>query len=74
MLPEDYEVVKDQLAPCGLRCGECDLGNGSVAETALNLKEYIQRYDLPVGSMNCQAVMTSTSVGSIRISSGSVGR
>lgn len=46
MLPEDYEIVKDQVAPCGLRCGECDLGNGSVAETALNLMEYIHTYDL----------------------------
>lgn len=35
------------MAPCGIRCGECDLGNGSVAETAINLMKYIQRYDLP---------------------------
>jgi hypothetical protein len=47
MLTEDYAIVKDQVAPCGLRCGECDLGNGSVAETAINLMKYIQRYDLP---------------------------
>ena len=47
MLPEDYAIVKDQVAPCGIRCGECDLGNGSVAETAINLMKYIQRYDLP---------------------------
>jgi hypothetical protein len=47
MLPEDYTKVKDQVAPCGLRCGECDLGNGSVAETALSLMKYIKTYDLP---------------------------
>lgn len=47
MLPEDYKVVKDQVAPCGLRCGECDLGNGTVAEMAINLKDYIQKFDLP---------------------------
>jgi hypothetical protein len=47
MLNEEYVIVKDQVAPCGLRCGECNLGNGSVAETAINLKKYIQTYDLP---------------------------
>ena len=47
MLTEDYAIVKDQVAPCGLRCGECNLGNGSVAETAINLMKYIQAYDLP---------------------------
>jgi len=44
MLPEMYEVVKDQVAPCGLRCGECELGNGGVAESARNLKESLGRY------------------------------
>jgi hypothetical protein len=44
---EDYSIVKDQVAPCGLRCGECNLGNGTVAETAINLRKYIQTYDLP---------------------------
>jgi hypothetical protein len=47
MLNENYAIVKDQVAPCGLRCGECNLGNGSVAETAINLKKYIQTYGLP---------------------------
>jgi hypothetical protein len=47
MLTEDYANVKDQVAPCGIRCGECDLGNGSVAETASKLMKYIQRYEIP---------------------------
>ncbi len=46
MLSEDHANVKDQVAPCGLRCGECDLGNGNVAETALNLVTYIRSYDV----------------------------
>jgi hypothetical protein len=47
MLPDDYAIVKDQIAPCGIRCSDCDLGNGSVAETAMGLMNYIKRYDLP---------------------------
>ena len=46
MPSEDHANVKDQVAPCGLRCGECDLGNGNVAETALNLVTYIRSYDV----------------------------
>ena len=44
MLPEMYAVVKDQVAPCGLKCGECGLGNGTVAENALNLKRDLEQY------------------------------
>jgi hypothetical protein len=47
MLTEAHAAVKDQVAPCGLRCGDCDLGNGSVAKTAIDLRNFIQRYDLP---------------------------
>jgi hypothetical protein len=47
MLHEKYAAVKDQVAPCGIRCGDCAMGNGSVAETAGNLKMYIQMYELP---------------------------
>jgi hypothetical protein len=39
-----YAVVKDQVAPCGIRCGECELGNGGVAGTARALKESLGRY------------------------------
>lgn len=47
MLSKAHSIVKDQVAPCGIRCGDCALGNGSVAETAMNLKKYLQMYDLP---------------------------
>jgi hypothetical protein len=47
MLPENYAVVKDQVAWCGIRCGECALGNGSVGEAALNLSKYLKQYDVP---------------------------
>jgi hypothetical protein len=47
MLTEDHAIVKDQVAPCGIRCGDCDLGNGSVSETATDLMRYVKRYDLP---------------------------
>ena len=33
--------VKDQVAPCGITCGTCDLGNGTVAETAKRTIELI---------------------------------
>lgn len=46
MLPEDYAVVKDMVAPCGIRCGECTLGTGTVAETAMNLTRYLKMYDV----------------------------
>jgi hypothetical protein len=46
MLPEDYAIVKDQVTYCGLRCGECDMGNGTVAETTMKLMNYLQRYDI----------------------------
>lgn len=36
----------DQVAPCGLRCGECDMGNGTTARTAQKMVEYIQHYEV----------------------------
>jgi hypothetical protein len=46
MQPEAYANVKDQVAPCGIKCGECDMGNGTVTETALNMRNFIARYDV----------------------------
>jgi hypothetical protein len=46
MLTEDQANVKGQEAPCGLRCEECDLGNGNVAEAAMSLVTYIRSYDV----------------------------
>lgn len=46
MLPEDYANVKDQVAYCGLRCGGCNLGNGTVAGKAIDLMSYLKQYDV----------------------------
>lgn len=32
------------MGPCGISCGDCVLGNGTVAETAEKLKQFIQMY------------------------------
>lgn len=44
MLKEAFDQVKDQMGPCGIVCAACDLGNGTVAETALKLLEYLKMY------------------------------
>lgn len=44
MLKEAFEQVKDQMGPCGIACANCELGNGTVAETANNLKQKLQAY------------------------------
>jgi len=41
---EVFELVKDQMGPCGIVCGLCDLGNGNVAGSARKVKEYLQNY------------------------------
>ena len=43
MESEDVNVM-GQMGPCGIACGACALGNGTVAETAKKTKEYIQGY------------------------------
>lgn len=43
---EEHAGVMDQVAPCGLRCGECDMGNGTVSGTAQNMVDFIQRYEV----------------------------
>lgn len=47
MLKEAFEAVKDQMGPCGISCALCDLGNGTVAETAMKLKEHLDLYEVP---------------------------
>lgn len=44
MLKEAFEIVKSQIGPCGITCATCDLGNGTVAETAQKLREYLKMY------------------------------
>ena len=41
MQEEAFELVKDQAGPCGITCGTCTLGNGSLAENAVNTIEQI---------------------------------
>ncbi|RLI19368.1 hypothetical protein DRO49_00665 [Candidatus Bathyarchaeota archaeon] len=38
------EHIKGQMGPCGIICADCDLGNGTVAETARRLKGYLTLY------------------------------
>ena len=44
MLKEAFDIVKEQMGPCGITCATCDLGNGTVAEAALNLQNYLNTY------------------------------
>ena len=44
MKKEAFEAVKDQMGPCGISCALCDLGNGTVAESAEKVKGYLQNY------------------------------
>jgi len=46
MLPGEYAAVKDQVGPCGIQCGLCPLGNGTVGETAGNLSGFLRMYDV----------------------------
>ncbi|MCW4051547.1 MAG: DUF3795 domain-containing protein [Candidatus Bathyarchaeota archaeon] len=41
MKEEDLKNICGQLGPCGIACGTCILGNGTVSETAINTKDYI---------------------------------
>lgn len=44
MLEEAFSQVKDQMGSCGIACATCNLGNGTVAETAVDLKQKLQAY------------------------------
>ena len=41
MQEQAFNTVKAQAGPCGITCGTCTLGNGSVAESAAKTMEYI---------------------------------
>lgn len=47
MLKEAFDLVRDQMGPCGIACGACTLGNGTVAETAQKLQEHMQVFMIP---------------------------
>jgi hypothetical protein len=44
MIKEAFDSVKDQMGPCGIACGLCDLGNGTVAGSARKVGDYLQNY------------------------------
>lgn len=44
MKKEAFESVKDQMGPCGISCALCNLGNGTVAESAEKVKGYLLNY------------------------------
>jgi hypothetical protein len=44
MLGETFQQVKEQMGPCGIVCGACELGNGTVASKATDLKNSIELY------------------------------
>jgi len=46
MIKEAYEIVKDQMGPCGISCAACDLGNGSGAEAAKKTMDYLQNFEV----------------------------
>ncbi|OPY34584.1 MAG: hypothetical protein A4E32_00314 [Methanomassiliicoccales archaeon PtaU1.Bin124] len=46
MIPEEYENVKGQVSYCGLKCEECKMGNGTVAEAAIDLSNYLKMYEV----------------------------
>jgi hypothetical protein len=41
-----FEVVKNQIAPCGLWCGSCAFGNGTIGEIAGDLKKLMKNYGI----------------------------
>ncbi len=46
MEKEAYNHVKGQAGPCGITCGTCVLGNGTIAITASKTKEHILGYGI----------------------------
>ena len=57
IMKEDSRRMDGQMGPCGIICMGCELGSGTVAETAVKLKDHIQSIgiaqwapDLPGGA------------------------
>ena len=46
MQEEAFEKVKLQVGPCGITCGTCPLGNGTIAETSKKTLEYVNGYGI----------------------------
>ena len=43
---EAFENVKNQIGFCGIWCGSCIVGNGTLRELTKRYEELIERYDL----------------------------
>jgi len=48
MLKEAFEQVKNQMGPCGNACATCNLGNGTIVETAMKLKKHLRTYGVSI--------------------------
>ena len=46
MKAEAFENVKDQIGFCGIWCGSCVVGNGTLRELTKKYEEVIRNYDL----------------------------
>ena len=46
MKTEHYKRVNDQIGFCGIWCGSCVVGNGTLREITSRYKEIIKNYDL----------------------------
>ena len=46
MQEEAFEKVKLQVGPCGITCGTCALGNGTIAETSKKTLDYVNGYGI----------------------------
>ena len=46
MKTEHFRRVKDQIGFCGIWCGSCVVGNGTLREITSKYKEIIKNYDL----------------------------
>jgi hypothetical protein len=46
MKTEHYQRVRDQIGSCGIWCGSCVVGNGTLREITVKYGEIIKNYDL----------------------------
>lgn len=46
MKADSFNSVKDQIGFCGIWCGSCVVGNGTLRELSKKYKEIIKNYDL----------------------------
>jgi len=47
MSSEALDRVRGQIGRCGIWCGSCAVGNGSIADLALRLRSSLTTYDAP---------------------------